>query len=113
MRIGGTEKFTGDFCRGIGANGLRKMQVLGKRNRFGQPVNRRAGSEDEALDPDGARRLQQMQCPTHIGVVVKLRMTNRRPHSGAGREMDHKVELLAMKNVVDRSRVAQIGLDEP
>jgi hypothetical protein len=37
-------------------------------------------------------------------------MTDRRPDPGTGREVDDGLDFFAMKNVVHRARIAQIGL---
>ena len=49
-----------------------------------------------------------MQGPADIGIVIKLRLANRRPHARTRGEVRDHVEFFSMKNPVYRSAIAQV-----
>jgi hypothetical protein len=108
VRIGRAEKLAGDFRGRVGTDGLCEMQTLGKGYRFRNSVNRGARRENEPLNSGETRRLEQMERATHIRVVIKLRLPDRRPHPRARREMRHGVEFFPVEKQVHRAAVAQI-----
>ena len=110
MRIGGTQKFARDFRRCIRADRLGEMQILRERNGLGDAVNRRTGSEEEALNAGEARRFEQMQRAGDVRVVIQLRRTDRWSNAGARGEVSDRIEFFPMKQATHRAAVAQIDL---
>jgi hypothetical protein len=84
------------------------MQTLGKRHCLRNAVNRRARSKDKALDSRQLGSLEQMERSADVGIVIKLRLPDRRPHPGPRRQMRDGLEFFPVKEQVYRTAVAQI-----
>src|SRR5689334_523847 len=84
------------------------MFLFRKRNALGRAVNRRARCKDEAFHSTRPGRFEQMQSSGNIGVVIDLRLLNRRPNSDAGGKVKNRMKFLASKQIGDAFTVAEI-----
>ena len=66
----------------------------------------------KCLTADFAAALEQVEGAVDIGADIKPRVGNRRPHAGAGGEVEHHVERDAGEQRVHQRRVPDVALDQ-
>src|SRR5690242_9555869 len=97
MRIGRTKEFAADFGGRVRTQGLGEMFLFRKWYPFGRSIHGRTGCENEAFNSGGTGALAPMKCAGKIGVVIELRLLNRRPNAGSRRQMRDGVKFLGTK----------------
>ena len=76
------------------------------------PVGGRRGGKDQVGHLVGYHGLHQGQAADHIVAEVLLRQVHALAHQGEGREMDHRVDMLPLKELVQKGAVGHIALVE-
>ena len=76
-------------------------------------VDRGGGGEDEPRPAVRDGRLQQVERPDAVDLLVEDRLGQRRPHAGPGREVHDGVEALLREEPEDERPVADVALDQP
>src|SRR2546430_2643991 len=97
MRKGRTKKLAGNFRGGIRAQRLSELFFFRKRDFLGGTIHRRTGCEDESFDAARLCCLKQVQGAADVGIIIKLRLLNRWPNTGARGEMNNRIELFVSK----------------
>src|SRR5882724_791649 len=86
------------------------MFILGKWDRLRSSVHRRARCKDESFNTGYAGRLEQMECPSDICIVIEPGVLNRGSNACARSQMCDDVNFLAVKQISHRFAVAKIDM---
>src|ERR1700732_2308744 len=112
MRIGETQHFPGKFRRGIRRNGTQFSVGLGERNALGNSIDRTGGAEDELGHMKLPTQVEQIQSARNIHALIKRRIVERWPNSGASREMNNNVWPETLEYGMQSRLVANVPLDK-
>ena len=99
------EELAAHFGAGVRTDGLEDVIVFAPRHARVDSVHAARRREHKLLDTAVPRDLQQVLCAANVGVLIRSRVGNRRPHAGFGSEMDDGVEVAPKL-----CRVSQPGL---
>src|SRR5207245_8925659 len=89
---------------------LSELFVFGKRNFLCRTVDRRARCENKSLDSARSRAFEQMESPSDVRIIIKLRLLNGRPDAGARGEMKNRAEFFSSKHIRDLFAIPKIDI---
>src|SRR5580693_1010842 len=78
MRVGEAQHFAGDFCSGVGRNGLKAHLAFDERSFTSGAVNGTGRPENKILNSKFAAKVEKIESAGNIDPLVQLRLLDRR-----------------------------------